>query len=363
MYSFRMRRFFNYCANSITAKKSSKIGLERERLLTFDDVGMIPRFNTISSRLNTNIQTRLGKDTFGTPFIPANMDSVIGTNLARVCNERGAPIIFHRFAPINEQIQWIKEFPTAYASIGIQESVCNFEPLYEAGCRRFCIDIAHGHSQMVIDTIQTLKKKDSTLQIIAGNVCTSQAVVDLARAGADIIKVGIGPGAACITRMMTGFGVPQFSAIEECYKGVLQMRQINRDIHLIADGGIKHPRDAVLALAAGADAVMMGSIFAKTFESAAPKRSVGDKTYGRYRGQASGEFMDEYFGDRKKRQAEGVAFDVEITQSTTDVFDMYEGGLRSALTYCGTDTIPHFKKNVQFFESTSNFIIESNYRK
>jgi IMP dehydrogenase len=334
------------------------------RFLTFDDVGLIPKLNKISSRLHTNIQTRLGTDVFKSPFIPANMDSVIGPNLAKICKDRGAPIIFHRFAPIEEQINWIKEFPDAYASIGVQESVDNFDALYEAGCRRFCIDIAHGHSKVVIDTVRRLKKKDKTIQIIAGNVCTRHAVVQLIEAGADIIKIGVGPGAACITRMMTGFGVPQFSAIQECYKAKCDINKIIRkDVWLIADGGIKHPRDAVLALAAGADAVMMGSIFAKTFESAAPKHEYGNKVYGRYRGQASSEFMNEYFGDAKKRQAEGVAFDVEITQSANDVFDMYEGGLRSALTYCGTDNLEAFRENADFFESTSNYMIESNYRK
>lgn len=343
--------------------------LRMKRFLTFDDVGLIPKFNRILSRLDTRIETRLCRDVYKTPFIPANMDSVISPKLAQLCRERGAPIIFHRFAPIEEQIGWIKEFPEAYMSIGVQESANNFDVLYEAGCRRFCIDIAHGHSQVVLDIIKKIKDKDLINQVIAGNVCTYDGVIDLAKAGADIIKVGVGPGAACITRMMTGFGVPQFSAIQECNRAKNDIRKdikmygLNNDIQLIADGGIKHPRDAVLALAAGADAVMMGSIFARTFESAAPKHEFGDKIFGRYRGQASAEFMTEYFGDTKKRQAEGVAFDVEITQSANDVFDLYEGGVRSALTYCGTDNLDNFRKNIEIFESTSNFMIESNYRK
>ena len=333
------------------------------RFLTFDDVGLIPKFNRITSRMNTNIETTLGKDKYKSPFIPANMDSVIGPELADLCKERGAPIIFHRFAPIETQVAWIQQFPEAYASIGATNTT-DFIPLYDAGCRRFCIDIAHGHSQVVLDTIKVLKKKDPNLQIIAGNVCTYEGVMDLSKAGADIVKVGVGPGAACITRMMTGFGVPQFSAIQDCYKAKKDIEIIYKgSVHLIADGGIKHPRDAVLALAAGADAVMMGSIFARTFESAAPKTTTNNKTFGRYRGQASSEFMNEYFGETKKRQAEGVAFDVEITKSANDIFDEYEGGLRSALTYCGTDTVREFRRSAEFFESSSNFMIESNYRK
>jgi len=334
------------------------------RFLTFDDVGLVPKFNRITSRLHTDIKTQLGRDSFKSPFIPANMDSVIGPRLAQICKERVAPIIFHRFAPIEEQVKWIKEFPEAYMSLGVQESASNLEVLYEAGCRRFCIDIAHGHSQVVLDTIKKIKDFDKENQVIAGNVCTYDGVMDLAEAGANIIKVGVGPGAACITRMMTGFGVPQFSAIKECFSAkhdLLYGKSIK--VNLIADGGIKNPRDAVIALAAGADAVMMGSIFARTFESAAPKKEVNGKTFGRYRGQASSEFMNEYFGDTKKRQAEGVAFDVEITKSAVDVFEEYEGGLRSGLTYCGTDNLDDFRKNAEIFESTGNFMIESSYRK
>jgi IMP dehydrogenase len=334
------------------------------RYLTFDDVGLIPKFNRIISRLNTNIQTQLGKDIFKSPFIPANMDSVIGSELAKICKERGAPIIFHRFAPLYQQIEWIREFPDAYLSIGVKQSENTFNILYDAGCRRFCVDVAHGHSQDVINTIHQIKNKNREIRIIAGNVCTYNGVMDLAKAGADIIKIGVGPGAACITRMMTGFGVPQFSAIQECYRAKNKLNsEVGKTVSLIADGGIKYPRDAVIALAAGADTVMMGSIFARTFESAAPKYIIEGKTYGRYRGQASSEFMNEYFGDSKKRPAEGVAFDVEISKSANDIFEEYEGGLRSGLTYCGTDNLDDFRKNAEIFESTCNFMIESNYRK
>lgn len=333
--------------------------------LTFDDVGLIPKFNRFTSRLNTNVTTKLCSDEYMSPFIPSNMDSVISSRLAETCRKRNAPIIFHRFTSIDQKLSWIKEFPEAYMSIGVHESFDDIHAFYEAGCRRFCIDIAHGHSQAVIDMIVKVKELNSKNQIIAGNVCTYQGVISLAEAGADIIKVGVGPGSACITRMMTGFGVPQFSAIQECYRAKMNLqlnKKLSKSIYLIADGGIKHPRDAVLALAVGADAVMMGSIFARTFESASLKKEIDGKIYGRYRGQASSEFMNEYFGDTKKRQAEGVAFDIEVTKSANDVFDEYEGGLRSALTYCGTNNLTDFRINAELFESTSNYIIESNYR-
>jgi IMP dehydrogenase len=332
--------------------------LRMRRLLTFDDVGLIPKFNRISSRLNTNIQTMMGRERYNSPFIPANMDTVIGLDLAKVCQERHAPIIFHRFAPIEKQVLWIKEFPDSYASIGLH-NLANLEVLYKAGCRKVCIDVAHGHSEMTLDTIKKVKEFD--VEIIAGNVCTYHGVVDLVNAGASIIKVGIGPGAACTTRMMTAMGVPQFSAIQECYRAKKKLESEGISVSLIADGGIKNPRDAVLAIAAGADAVMMGSIFARTFESAMPKYNWRDLVFGRYRGQASDEFMNEYYG-AKKRPAEGVAFEVEVTESAKDVFDRYEGGLQSALTYCGAYNLEIFRENAEIFESTSSYMKESDYR-
>ncbi len=347
--------------------------------LTFEDVGLIPRFNRITSRTHTNIYTWLGRTQYKTPFIPANMDTVIGPKMAAVCDARGAPVIFHRFAPLAEQIEWVHTFPGAYASIGMDDNGA-LQQLYDAGCRRFCIDIAHGHSQMMLDKIAEIRRLDGAVEIIAGNVCTGQAVRDLAAAGADIIKVGVGPGAACITRMMTGVGVPQFSAIVECVAAARQytaettpsnegvttvlhsQHSTGRQVHIIADGGIKHPRDAVLAIAAGANAVMMGSVFARTMESAAPKEERNGVVYGRYRGQASAEFMEDYFGDGKKRHAEGVAFDVPIKKSVEDVFAEYEGGLRSALTYEGAENLHVFQDVAEFFEATANYMNESNSR-
>ncbi len=331
------------------------------KLLTFDDIGLVPKFNTIASRLNTSTNIMLGRSSYKSPFIPANMDSVIGPELAKLCRSRNAPIIFHRFAPIEKQLLWFKEFPEAFMSIGLN-SQKEISKLTNANCKRFCIDIAHGHSQKMIDLIRELKESDPNMEIIAGNVCTSDATIHVADAGADIIKVGVGPGAACTTRMMTGVGVPQFSAIIECAHAKQLLEDEGITISLIADGGIKHPRDACLAIAAGADAVMMGSIFARTFESATKKEERDGAIWGRYRGQASSEFMNEYFGKERIRQPEGVAFDVKITQSANDVFDLYEGGLRSSMTYLGAENVYEYRELAEFFEANSSYMQESNSR-
>jgi IMP dehydrogenase len=332
------------------------------RCLTFDDVGLIPRYNAIRSRLDVSLSTTLGGEVYGSPFIPANMDSVICPSLASICARRGAPIVYHRFSPLEEQIKFLQSFPTAFMSIGVTKDTNAFAQLYEAGARRFCIDIAHGHSAPVIELIQAIKSFDAACIVMAGNVCTGAGFTQLVLAGADIVKVGVGPGAACTTRIMTGVGVPQFSAVMECANAKRALVESGRRCALVADGGIKYPRDACLAIAAGADAVMMGSVFARTFESAAKKETRDGRVYGRYRGQASSEFMEEFFGNGRLRQPEGVAFDVEIKQSADQVFDYYEGGLRSSLTYLGAADLTTFVSNAEFFESTHSYVHESHAR-
>lgn len=182
---------------------------------------------------------------------------------------------------------------------------------------------------------------------------------------------------ACTTRMKTGFGIPQFSAVVECNKEKLELAKEGKQSWLIADGGIKNPRDVALSIGAGADMVMMGSIFAKTFDSAGKKyiknnnsyelidldKEVPEgKIYSHYRGQASHNFMKSYYGDKKNRVAEGVDFYTECIGPIEAVIDEYSGSLRSSLTYCGAENLKTFKNNIEFFESTSSYMPESNYR-
>ena len=158
-----------------------------------------------------------------------------------------------------------------FISCGIQmQKLDEVRKLLDQGAGGICVDVAHGHSDRMFRLIEEIKKKHPDKDVIAGNVCTAMAYHDLVNAGADAVKVGVGPGAACTTRMVTGFGVPQFSAIYECAQIAEKLR-----IPLIADGGIRDSRDVVLALAAGASTVMIGKLFALTKESAAPKREGG----------------------------------------------------------------------------------------
>jgi IMP dehydrogenase len=336
------------------------------RFLTFDDVGLIPKFNNIRSRLNVSLETKITTNIkTNIPFIPANMDTVMGNELASVIKEYGGIGIFHRFSPIEKRLEWLNDYPDFFQSCGVADWEDTLV-LIKAGCKRYCIDIAHGHSIMVGEMIQKIKTKCPDAQVIVGNVCTIEGFDYLVSVGADAIKCGVGPGAACSTRMITGVGVPQFSAVYEMakYRDLLNNKK-GKYIPIIADGGIRDSRDICLALAAGADTVMMGSVFCKTYESACPKfKDEEGNTFGKYRGQASANFQNEYFGQVKKGTVpEGIDFTVKITKSAKEVIEEFSGALRSSMTYLGAGNIEEYHMNAEFFESTMNYLPESKPRK
>lgn len=331
---------------------------------TFDDVALVPQFNNIPSRTEPSLSSWLTKNIkIDIPIIAANMDSVIGDQLADTLLSFGSIPIFHRFTSSDEQIKWVKKYSgRTFVSCGIQEQ--KFEQtceLLELGAIGVCIDVAHGHSSRMIDYIEKLKKRFPTKEIIAGNVCTAMAYHDLVNAGADAVKVGIGPGAACSTRMVTGFGIPQFSAIIDCAKIAEKLR-----VPLIADGGIRSSRDVVLALAAGASSVMIGKLFALTLESAAPKRNSLESPSGqeaKYRGQASKDFQNEFYGGLKEKTvAEGIDLWAAVTQSAGELINNLTGGIRSGMTYGGAKNIKELQRKAEFVSVTGSYLNESHPR-
>lgn len=338
--------------------------------LTFDDVCLVPQYNNIPSRTEPDTSTWLTRNIeIGMPLIPANMDTVISPRLAEIIQNRGGIPVFHRFASVEEQISWIKNFEGGvFVSCGISESDDLFHILEEKP-RGVCIDVAHGHSEKMHNIISTIKKQFPHIDIIAGNVCTPMAYQDLVNAGADAVKVGIGPGAACTTRIVTGFGVPQFTAVYECAKIAKKLR-----VPIIADGGIRGSRDVVLALAAGASSVMIGKLFALTEESAAEKQLQGEDGYFcraergtlvcKYRGQASKDFQDEFYGGLKEKTvAEGTDFWAPVSGPADFLIDEILGGLRSGLTYGGARNIKELQRKAEFMQVTSNYGEESNPRR
>lgn len=336
-----------------------------KKAYTFDDVALVPQFNNIPSRTEPNLETWLTRDRkVHIPILAANMDSVIGEDLAGVLLQYGTLPIFHRFTDFDTQAKWIQKFrDKTFISCGIHtHKIDETRKLLDLGAVGVCIDVAHGHSDRMFKIIEDLKKTHPDKDIIAGNVCTPMAYHDLVNAGADAVKVGVGPGAACTTRMVTGFGVPQFTAIMECAQIAEKLR-----IPLIADGGIRDSRDVVLALAAGASTVMIGKLFALTNESVAPKRPNAQYPSGfeaKYRGQASEDFQTDFYGALKEKTvAEGIDFWAPVSGSAQAMIDKLLGGLRSGMTYGGARSIKELQRKAEFVEVGQTYIKESAPRK
>ncbi len=250
------------------------------------------------------------------------------------------------------------------AAVGVRsETEERVSALVRAGVDLIVVDTAHGHSRGVIGMVKLLRKKFPDLDLVAGNVGTAEATRDLIRAGADAVKVGIGPGSICTTRVIAGVGVPQISAIMECARVAGRAR-----IPLIADGGIKQTGDIGKALAAGADAVMIGGLFAGVDESPGEKVLYEGRSYKYYRGMGSIEAMkagskDRYFQDAEddiqKLVPEGIEGRVPYKGPLGDIVYQMVGGLRSAMGYCGTRTIAELKAKGKFVRMSDAGLRES----
>lgn len=329
------------------------------KALTYDDVALVPQFNNVPSRTEPSVGSWLTKNIkVDIPIVAANMDTVIGDELADLLLEEGSIPIFHRFTTMDEQIRWVRKYENrCFVSCGIQK-IEETRRLLDEGALGVCVDVAHGHSDRMFRHIEEIKKHHPNKEVIAGNVCTAMAYHDLVNAGADAVKVGIGPGAACTTRIVTGFGVPQFTAIQDCAAIAEKLR-----IPLIADGGIRTSRDVVLALAAGASTVMLGKKFALTMESNAPKRKSEKSASGyeaKFRGQASADFQNEFYGGLKaKTVAEGVDFWADVTGSAKELILEIVGGIRSGMTYGGARDLKELRRKAEFVEVTSSYRQES----
>jgi IMP dehydrogenase len=235
------------------------------------------------------------------------------------------------------------------------------ELLINAGVDILVIDTAHGHSKSVISTLKTIKKK-YPIEIIAGNVATAEATLDLIKAGADAIKIGIGPGSICTTRIVAGAGVPQLTAIKNCYSVAKKY-----NIPLIADGGIKYSGDIAKALAAGANSVMIGSLFAGTDESPGEMMLFQGRSYKVYRGMGSIGAMEQGTKDRYQQEGvetpklvpEGVEGRVPHKGSLSHTVHQLLGGLRSGMGYCGAKSLADLRNKARFIQITNAGLRES----
>lgn len=327
--------------------------------LTFDDVLLVPGYNGIKSRQNVTTEVKLKGRAFGIPLVCSNMDTITGWEMANAMTELGGMALLHRFCTIDANVEMFKKVKSSDkcgVSIGLgKDGLERAEALVGAGASLICVDVAHGHSKEVNRTIRSLRESYSdNILVIAGNVATYAGADYLAAAGADVIKVGIGAGSVCTTRIKTGFGVPQLTAISECHKV---------DRALIADGGIRFPADAVKALAAGADFVMLGGMLAGTDET--PGKTTEVKRDGKtlrvkqFRGMASREAQEDFMGGMAEwKTAEGVAIEVLCRGPMKGVVQDMMGGIRSGMTYCGASTLKDLERKAQFMEITPAVRVE-----
>ena len=336
--------------------------------LTFDDVLLLPQYSEILPS-ETDISLSLtAKINLKAPFLSSAMDTVTESKMAIAMAESGGIGIIHRNLNIRQQTKEIAKVKKKKLFVGAavgtnNEDIERAKSLIANGCDLIVIDTAHGHSKKVLKILSKLKKIDYSIPLCVGNIATGEAAKKLYNSGADIIKIGIGPGSICTTRMVAGIGVPQISAILEV-KNALK----NKKIKIVSDGGIKFSGDIAKALAAGADAIMMGSIFAGTDESPGKKFRYKGKIYKHYRGMGSigamssgsaNRYFQKNFKDKSKFVPEGVEGRVEYKGSLSKIIYQLKGGLRSSMGYIGAKNLNQITRNAKFIKITKAGFYES----
>jgi IMP dehydrogenase len=271
------------------------------------------------------------------------MDTITEDKMANFIGEKGGMGALHRFCSIEENVEMFKKCKhRAFVSIGCgPKDIERAAALRDAGAEYFCLDVAHAHARYVGRTIKNLREllKDNAC-ILAGNVATYAGADYLASCGADLIKVGIGGGSVCTTRIKTGFGIPTLTSVKECAK-------VDRSI--VADGGIRFAGDIVKALAFGADFVMIGGMLAGTSSTPGNPISVDGKKVKQYRGMASREAQEDFIGEMTEwKTAEGVATNVPYREDEDKIIADIVGGLRSGLTYAGAANVRELQRKLNY---------------
>jgi len=344
--------------------------------LTYDDVLLLPDASEVvpsevdtSTRLTRKISLRV-------PLVSSAMDTVTESKMAIAMAKAGGIGIVHRNLPIEDQVKHVlavKKADASYlvgAAVGVgDDGFARALAVIEAGVDVVVVDTAHGHHRAVLDAITRIKEAHPQIQIIGGNVATRAGAQALINAGADAVKVGVGPGSICTTRVVAGVGVPQVTAIMEAHKAC-----VKADIPLIADGGLQYSGDIAKAIVAGADTVMLGSLLAGCDESPGELVELQGRKFKAYRGmgslgamQSRGEqksySKDRYMQDdvlsEDKLVPEGIEGKVAYRGSVADTVHQLVGGLRSGMGYAGAATIDDLQKNGHLIQITAAGLQES----
>ena len=319
--------------------------------VSFDDVLMVPHYSDIESRKVLSTSNELGDITLDLPIISSPMDTVTEVAMVSAMDKHGGLGIIHRYNSVQEQANLVKTAKSdglnnIGAAIGVtgdyQERA---KELVNSGAQVLCVDVAHGHHSMMRDALKHLKEEyGGDTHIMAGNVATGQGSLDLASWGADSIRVGIGGGSICSTRLVSGHGVPTLQSIIDCVSA-------GCPVPIIADGGIKTSGDVVKALAAGADFVILGSMLAGTDQAPGQIFDNGSKKYKVYRGMASSEAQVNWRG--KTSTPEGISTTIPYKGDVESVLSDLKGGLQSGMSYSGARTIKDLQSKASFVQMTS----------
>ena len=349
--------------------------------LTFDDVLLVPAYSEVLPR-EVSTKARFTRNiSLNIPIVSAAMDTVSEKAMAIMLARKGGISVIHKNMSIEaqaRQIREVKEYPAegdkipcldaegrlrVAAGVGITADVLDrVTALVEAGVDAIVLDSAHGDSHGVVEALRKIKAVYPELDTVVGNIATAEAAARLIEAGADSLKVGIGPGSICTTRIIAGVGVPQISAIYDVAKAAE-----GSGVPVIADGGLRYSGDIVKALAAGGDCVMIGSMFAGTDEAPGEVCEEGGRKFKSYRGMGSVDAMkagsrDRYFQDgedsTKKLVPEGVVARVPYKGSVGDIIYQLVGGIRSGMGYCGAADIDALH-SARFVRITANGLVEN----
>jgi IMP dehydrogenase len=318
--------------------------------LSYGDALLVPQRSPVDSRSDVDLSTRFTPGVqLETPLVSAAMDTVTEASLAAALSRAGGLGVLHRFLTPAEQAAQVRQVVEAgervAVAVGIDEDYLGrAERALAAGADAIVVDVAHGHLERSLEAVAALRDAFPGAELAAGNVATPEGVEDLAAAGADCVKVGIGPGSHCTTRTVAGAGVPQLTAVSDCAAAAAGL-----DVTICADGGVRSSGDAVKALMAGADTVMLGRLFAGTEEAPGAVVEHEGERYKRSRGMAT-TAAAEARGDKEVDVAadEGVEALTPYTGSVAEVAGEFCAGIRSGLSYCGGHTIPAARANAEF---------------
>lgn len=328
---------------------------------SFDDVLLVPRMSEIQSRKEVSLSSsikdldkiQIEDEVMTLPIISSPMDTVTGKKMVKEMHYAGGLGIAHRYCSIEDQVAFTRGISYPAAAIGVTGDFHErTQELVKSGCKVLCIDVAHGHHIAVKNALEKIKNEfNNDIAIIAGNVATARAFEHLSSWGADAVRVGIGGGSICSTRIQTGHGVPTLQSIIDCANS-------EGDAKIIADGGIRNAGDIVKSLAAGANFVMLGSLLAGTDQTPGQVFTSSDGSkYKVYRGMASVEAQVDWRGEA--RSLEGVSTTIPYKGSVTTILKNLEQNIRSGLSYSGARNIAELQANSKFIQQTQAGLRES----